>query len=378
MDQINIWEGHSSQTIKKSLNIIFDSMYDTPVKLFNESRIEVPDGYRFITFHFNNKTTDAISTGLFTLFSFKNLTVQQVNDLFSSAITISERLIKFKRLLMTNYINNFNKDILKQNSITYKYFLFSDRINLEWYTQFKGDLIVYFKDDDYINTIHKNFEIAYITEVKDFYIKECENYIGNKENDKMIRRIISSLYILKLNDIKNIIFHIVIFQLYNLYLNKKINAPQQTSKKEFIQIFNRLNNMNIQDTPDKASTVWAVPLINLDNTKFIQQLPVIILDKILHYFHIQIKIYDSHNLMPYLNFQRGLYFNKTESSPDMLFYSGIIKLDEYQKLDLLSVHINPGNIEKSKELALIDNYKKKDIFFSTDIYYKNIKKKQTN
>jgi hypothetical protein len=78
MSNIFIYEGHSNQDIIKNSEII-----KTGEELFNKTRIKVPEGFRFITFHFNDKMTSANSTGPFILYGMKEITEEDIESLFN-------------------------------------------------------------------------------------------------------------------------------------------------------------------------------------------------------------------------------------------------------------------------------------------------------
>ena len=110
MENIYIYEGHSSQNI---FDDDTDKIY-TGEELFNASRIKVPNGYRFITFHFNNICTDGNSTGPFILYGLKDITEENINTLFdnkleeSSSTNIRMRNItNFKRIMFRNFVLNY-------------------------------------------------------------------------------------------------------------------------------------------------------------------------------------------------------------------------------------------------------------------------------
>ena len=117
MENIFIYEGHTSQDINNNTNIT------TGIELFNKSRIRVPEGYRFITFHFNNQATTAEYTGPFILYGLKDINKEDIDNLFDKKTTIEEFRKKIFRSFVLNYTHflstEYDSSLTKDFSSSY-------------------------------------------------------------------------------------------------------------------------------------------------------------------------------------------------------------------------------------------------------------------
>jgi hypothetical protein len=226
MQNIFIYEGHSSQNIYENSGLI-----NTGDELFNKTRINVPDGFRFITFHFNDMPTTANFTGPFILYGMKEITEEDIetlfydedencelnvgtNNLFSDRVLhfgINDKIIcenvrdknikMFKRKMfksfVVNYIN-FISDIAYPSTKTYEFSRYKFKnINFKNYENIK----IYIS-----KIVEEKFE-----EICNIYKINLEDYkiIGNIDKNDIVNVLGDQKYDLLQNIDKKILFNLL-------------------------------------------------------------------------------------------------------------------------------------------------------------------------
>ena len=116
MDNTYVYIGHTNQTIHETNNI------NTGIELFNKSRIHVPKGYKFITFHFNDKYTTGSFTAPFILYGLKNITEEDIESLFDLE-NKTTNTNTFKRKMFKSFVQHYTEFVITRynDSMTLKF-----------------------------------------------------------------------------------------------------------------------------------------------------------------------------------------------------------------------------------------------------------------
>ena len=245
MSNIFIYEGHSIQNIVESSEII-----ETGDELFNKTRIKVPEGFRLITFHFNDKTTSANSTGPFILYGMKEITEEDIESLFNgeSNCELEYNYRQDEKIICKNErdknIKMFKRKMFKSFVIHYINFM-STKYNNSIKKKFDHDIKKEFdhdiKKETSIFDNYKSLEVFIKNFVETNFIKICE--IHNITVDKYkIKGEINRDYILNLcffDLIKEVDFVKICNKLSD---NQKEEIYNKLSDKEKEEIYNKLSD----------------------------------------------------------------------------------------------------------------------------------------
>jgi hypothetical protein len=237
MSNIFIYEGHSSQNIVESSEII-----KTGDELFNKTRIKVPEGFRFITFHFNDKATTANSTGPFILYGMKEITEEDIKSLFNveSNCELEYNYRQYKKIICKNErdknIKMFKRKMFKSFVIHYINFMstiYNNSITKKFDHNIKKETSIF---DDY-----KSLEVFIKKFVETNFIKICEIHNITVDEYK-IKGEINRDYILNLS-VFDLIKEVDFVKICNkLSDNQKEEIYNKLSDKEKEEIKVTLNN----------------------------------------------------------------------------------------------------------------------------------------
>ena len=357
MSNIFIYEGHSSQDIIKNSEII-----KTGEELFNKTRITVPEGFRFITFHFNDKITTANFTGPFILYGMKEITEEDIESLFNGEgnCELEYNYRQDKKIICKNErdknIKMFKRKMFKSFVIHYIKFMstiYNNSITKEFDYNIKKETSIF---DNY-----KSLEVYIKDFVETNFIKICEIHNITVDEYK-IKGKINRDYILNLcffDLIKEIDFVKICNKLSD---NQKKKIFDELSDKEKEKIYNKLSdNQN-----EKINKIKKYRNFNLNTEEKLNE-------KIKNEFIQNIQEYiDLNNLIKHLKKQ------KKEENNDLyvLIDDDIIKIFLKDKLkeyygdyyhcfiDLFMLHYQKDietTIDDNCKLIIMDLFKKKII-----------------
>ncbi len=347
MDNIFIYEGHSSQTL-------FD--LDSPnitsgLELFNRTRVPVPEGFRIVTFHFNGVCTSANYSGPFILHGMKDITPEDINLLF--VINNEER----KR-----NINLFQKKIVSSFIYHYSTFINSDDfVNSETFG---------FANYSYHN-INSLEDIIILTIQSGFY--NYHEWISNKMNINMSDHNIQSRL---MNKIKSMICN-TSNKLKDHY-KKFLYIDRILGQNLTIEIFCKIILLSLSsddieyiDTGIERSrprSPWGPGSIaesDIKQLKFekIYSLPDDLITRTLSHVKLTVRVYSPGILTPMLNFYDQLYFSKSnimltpfslQEKGTVIYRHGFFPLAEYKKLSELEFKrtTDTHNLERNIENGL--------------------------
>jgi len=365
MSNIFIYEGHSSQNIVESSEII-----KTGDELFNKTRIKVPEGFRFITFHFNDKITTANSTGPFILYGMKEITEEDIESLFNveSNCELEYNYRQDKKIICKNErdknIKMFKRKMFKSFVIHYINFMstiYNNSITKEFDYNIKKEFDHDIKKETSIFDDYKSLEVFIKKFVETNFIKICEIHNITVDEYK-IKGEINRDYILNLcffDLIKEIDFVIICNKLSD---NQKKKIFDELSYKEKEKIYNKLSdNQN-----EKNNKIKKYRNFNLNTKEKLNE-------KIKNEFIQNIQEYiDLNNLIKYLKKQK----KEENNNLYVLIDDDIIKIFLKDKLkeyygdyyhyfiDLFMSHYQKDietTIDDNWKLIIMDLFKKKII-----------------
>jgi len=348
MSNIFIYEGHSGQNIVESSEII-----KTGDELFNKTRIKVPEGFRFITFHFNDKMTSAYSTGPFILYGMKEITEEDIESLFNveSNCELEYNYRQDKKIICKNKrdknIKMFKRKMFKSFVIHYINFM-STKYNNSIKKKFDYDI----EKETSIFDNYKSLEVFIKKFVETNFIKICE--IHNITVDKYkIKGEINRDYIL------NLCFFDLIKEVDFVKICNKLSKDQKE------EIYNKLSDKEKEEIKVTLNNKEK-ELINRSTQKFnIKR----ILEKELE---LKRKNYFIENIKDYINIDNLKRHLKKEELYILIDDDDIIKflrdkLKKYYKKNNYFIHLFVSHYKKDIETPI--NKQNEDI---KDLFKKKI------
>ncbi len=403
-NNIFVYEGHTSQTIKDG-----EIEITTGIDLFNGSRINVPDGYRFITFHFNDTPTTANYTGPFILYGLKDITSEDIDSLFDetpdecihklpngeSIACKNERekqIILFKRKMFKSFVVNYinfvtsnsyknskTNEFLQYNKLSYSIFK-----NTKTITEFISDMVN--NNFNLICQIHKiNIdEFKILGNISKDYIIEL---LGNEKYNLLKNIPVNKLLDLLSDDEKSELKQKYLSELKQKYSSDSEQIYLNTNIEKLFKVGVQKNVESLVDNyiTDKNVQTFLTLIEKLDNNKTFEEKITLIKKKYKKYYNNLLKKLQPYIIQEYLrHIDIDIYtyanttdvieiLKKTKKFNDLITEEIIIntiklQINNYYNNDNLLVNIfidsiknTDENHEKINILNTLDNNKKTKI-----------------
>jgi hypothetical protein len=345
INDIYVYQGHTSQDI--NITDISDiSDISNGNILFEKSRIQIPSGYRFITFHFNDEYTTANKSGPFILYGLKDISAEDIESLF---VNLEGECIYSSATEEIICDNERSKNILKFKIKMFKSFIVH-----------------------YIDFLINNYEESKTKDIDPIY---AQKYVIN--NAEQLLSFITDIFkinkaeIIKIFDvsdydtiepsikkeIKKVISNNPQYYLNLLYLEKFINKKDLLEKILFNIFFSLIKDDETISLIKTSGTrlAWGSSgthhrYLNIKDS--LSGISINIINDFLKSINIEIRTYEENTLTPILIFYDYLTFKHKSEYHNYIY--GFYRLDEYkQKLELPFAKFNSYKL-RSKETGLSD------------------------
>lgn len=330
-----MYNGHSFHIINDTVNY-----KQTGLALYNASHINVPEGYRFITFNFHTKPTTVL-TSTFAFFGLKTMSPDMINSLFvpNLQLRIINREI-FKRELIRKSIINFiyaeKKDIL----LTYHYHI---RGNIEKVIKFehiKFDFSNLYQFYYFIKGIIYDKPIMDgITSLNNIALLLCSK-ISIKENGKyeIIPYYYNLIYICPYLFPETTVddwYELLGIIFISILTDEEIIRESQNTEIEITSVIDFHNYIDhLNNTKTKPVNSWKnqLPEIRYQNLpRLTNKLTDELVSKLLYSIGFDITVYDSTVKMPIIGLKDIL--SEKENNYYINYIYGIFEFDEYKNKD---------------------------------------------